>query len=126
MDRRSWSVTAIATAVAATVVLLRPAWLPLVEKTFALVGAVWVVLPFFRDSRLREMWSLLTEAPTGQGGFEEVRASLRKRMEMELRSFNPRDRSDTRIGLIFLVLSFAIGVVHELSALLASPGQIPH
>ena len=52
MDRRSWSVTAIATTVAATVALFRPAWLPLVEKTFALVGAVWVVLEAFHDAPL--------------------------------------------------------------------------
>ena len=99
--------------------IFRPAWLPLAEKAFALGGAMWVVLPFFRDNRLREMWSLLTEAPRGEGGAEEVRKALQKRMEDELQSFNPQDRADTRLGLLLLVLSFAIGVLVEGLKLLA-------
>ena len=56
MNRLSWIVTLLSTVVALALVVFRAAWLPLAEKAFALVGAIWVVLPFFRDNRLREMW----------------------------------------------------------------------
>lgn len=119
MSRLTWSVIVLSAALALALFAIRPAWLPLAEKTFALIGSVWIVLPFFRDNRLREIWSLLTEAPPGEGGFEQVRELLRKRMEEELRSFNPQDRSDARAGLMFLIMSFAIGVLHEIFKLAA-------
>jgi hypothetical protein len=84
----------------------------LLADLIGFISALALTLPAVRDSRLRRLLALLNKTKVqGRGGFDEVRAAARGFMKDEIERLRPGDFTLVLVGLVLLVLSYAIKLV---------------
>lgn len=104
----------VAVAVAAAITLFAGNWISLVEKAFALLGAIMLTRPYFRENRFRRILDVLAKVNPGTGGAETVIEGSKREANRGLEDFRPVDYRDSCIGIGLLILSFVLGTLAEL------------